>query len=113
MVVDDHDYYRAGLVEVLDAERDLEVVAQCVDGTDAVSRVGEVRPDVIVMDLQMPRMNGADATREILRRHPEVRIIIVTAVPHSPLAEQALAAGAYTCVPKTGDCGPLLTAVRA
>jgi DNA-binding NarL/FixJ family response regulator len=54
----------------------------------------------------MPGMNGADATREVLRRRPAVRVIIVTAMPGSPLAEQAIAAGAYVCIPKAGDWGP-------
>jgi DNA-binding NarL/FixJ family response regulator len=113
MIVDDHDFCREGLVEVLAEEPDLQVVAECPDGTDAVRLVDEVCPDVIVMDLQMPGMNGADATREVLRRRPTARIIVVTGIPGSRLAEQAIAAGAYACLPKTGDCGPLLAAIRA
>ena len=113
MVVDDHDFCRGGLVEALAAEPDLQVVAECPDGADAVRLVDQVCPDVIVMDLQMPGMNGADATREVLRRRPTTRVIIVTGNPGSPLAEQAIAAGAYACIPKTGDCAPLLAAIRA
>ena len=113
MVVDDHDFCRDGLVEALRAEPDLQVVADCPDGADAVRLVDEVCPDVIVMDLQMPGMNGADATREVLRRRPTARVIIVTGMPGSPLAEQAIAAGAHVCLPKAGDCGPLLAAIRA
>ena len=67
MVVDDHDFCRDGLVEALRAEPDLQVVADCPDGADAVRLAAQVCPDVIVMDLQMPGMNGADATREVLR----------------------------------------------
>jgi DNA-binding NarL/FixJ family response regulator len=113
MVVDDHDFCRDGLVGALVAEPDLQVVAECPDGADAVRLVDHVCPDVIVMDLQMPGMNGADATREVLRRRPATRVIIVTGVPSSALAEQAIAAGAYVCLPKTGDCGPLVAAIRA
>src|SRR3954447_17522960 len=102
MVVDDHDFCREGLVEALRAEPDLQVMAECPDGADAVRLVDEVCPDVIVMDLQMPGMNGADATREILRRRPQVRVIIVTAAPRSPLAEQAIADGAYALIPRRG-----------
>jgi DNA-binding NarL/FixJ family response regulator len=112
IVVDDHDIFRAGLVELLRSEPGIEVVADCPDGSDAVRLVDDVRPDLVVMDLQMPGMNGADATREILRKQPGVRIVIITAVPHSPLVEQALAAGASACVPK-GDPEPLLAAVRS
>lgn len=61
----------------------------------------------------MPGMNGADATREVLRRRPAARVIIVTGKPGSLLAEQAIAAGAYACLPKAGDCGPLLAVIRA
>jgi DNA-binding NarL/FixJ family response regulator len=113
MVVDDHDFCREGLVEALAAEPDLQVVGECPDGADAVRLVDEVCPDVIVMDLQMPGMNGADATREVLRRRPAARVIIVTGKPGSLLAEQAIAAGAYVCIPKAGDCGPLLAVIRA
>jgi DNA-binding NarL/FixJ family response regulator len=113
MVVDDHDFCRGGLVAALSAEPDLEVVAECPDGSDAVRLVDEVHPDVIIMDLQMPGMNGADATREVLRRRPEVRVIIVSGALGGSLAEQAAAAGAYACIPKSGDCGPLLDAIRA
>jgi DNA-binding NarL/FixJ family response regulator len=113
IVVDDHDFCRNGLVEALAAEPDLQVVAECPDGADAVRLVDEVGPDVIVMDLQMPGRNGADATREVLRRRPATRVIIVTGAPGSPLADQAIASGAYACLPKTGDCGPLLAAIRA
>jgi DNA-binding NarL/FixJ family response regulator len=113
MVVDDHDFCRDGLVEALAAEPDLQVVADCQDGADAVRLVEEVCPDVIVMDLQMPGVNGADATREVLRRCPATRVIIVTGAPGSRLAERAIAAGAYACLPKAGDCGPLLAAIRA
>jgi two-component system NarL family response regulator len=113
MIVDDHDFCREGLVEVLAEESDLQVVAECPDGADAVRLVDEVCPDVIVMDLQMPGMNGADATREVLRRRPAARVIIVTGTTGSRLAEQAIAAGACACLPKAGDCGPLLAAIRA
>jgi two-component system invasion response regulator UvrY len=111
IVVDDHDIFRAGLVELLRSEPGIEVVADCPDGNDAVRIVDQVRPDLIVMDLQMPGMNGADATREVLRKCPDVRIVIVTAVPHSPLVAQALAAGAVTCVPK-GNVDRLLAALH-
>ena len=113
MVVDDHDFCREGLLEALAAEPDLQVVGECPDGADAVRLVDEACPDVIVMDLQMPGMNGAVATREVLRRRPAARVIIVTGMPDGPLVDQAIAAGAYACLPKTGDCGPLLAAIRA
>ncbi len=113
MVVDDHDFVRDGLVEVIRSEPDLHVVADCPDGSDAVGLVERVSPDVIVMDLQMPGMNGADATREVLRRRPGVRVIIVTGAWGSALADRAIAAGAYTCLAKAGDSRPLLAAIRA
>jgi DNA-binding NarL/FixJ family response regulator len=112
MVVDDHDLSRDALIDLLDSEQDIEVVADGSDGTDAVNLVELVRPDVILMDLRMPRMNGADATREVRLRCPVTRVVIVTSQPRSPLVEQALAAGAATCVPK-GEVDSILAAVRS
>jgi DNA-binding NarL/FixJ family response regulator len=113
MVVDDHDLLRESLTGMFAAEDDVEVVAVCADGADAIELADRLRPDVIVMDLQMPGVNGAEATRAILRGHPELRIVILTASPASGLAAEALAAGAVACVTKNGDCAALLGAIRA
>jgi DNA-binding NarL/FixJ family response regulator len=111
MVVDDHELCRDALIDLLNVEPDIEAVAEGSDGWDAVNLVALVRPDVILMDLNMPRMNGADATREVLLRCPDTRVVIVTSQPYSPLVDQALAAGASICVAK-GERGSLLAAIR-
>jgi CheY-like chemotaxis protein len=104
-------------VEQLESLVGVAVAAARLTRQVAIDRIGPGNPllgsAMIVMDLQMPGMNGADATREVLRRRPAARVIIVTGAPGSPLADQAIAAGAYACLPKTGDCGPLLAATRA
>lgn len=94
MVVDDHPVVRRSIVDLLETEADAEVVAVCVDGQEAADTVESTGPEVILMGLSMPRLDGVQATIEILRRHPDIRIWIHTASPGGRRAEQALAAGA-------------------
>jgi len=78
LVCDDHPVVRYGLVELLRGQRDFEVVAEASNGAEAIELVGRHRPDVVVMDLQMPEVDGATATEEITRLWPETRILILT-----------------------------------
>ena len=75
LLVDDHTVVRRGLRLAFDLEPDLEVVGEAANGQEAVERVAELAPDVVVMDLLMPVMNGVDATRAIRRDHPEVEVV--------------------------------------
>ena len=113
VLADDHAVVRSGLRLLLEAEDGIHVVAECSDGQEAVEAVGEVRPDVVVMDLSMPRLNGVDATRQILEREPAVRVLVLTSAPHGELAARALEAGAHTLLAKGLNLDPLISAIRA
>jgi two-component system, NarL family, response regulator LiaR len=113
LLVDDQDYVREMLRELLANEPGLVVAGVAANGREAVELAGRLRPDVVVMDLVMPLMNGADAAAEILTRWPGIRVVALAAAPFGHLAAQAKAAGVQTCVPKTAPYSDLLRAVRA
>ncbi|MBN9098054.1 MULTISPECIES: response regulator transcription factor [unclassified Pseudonocardia] len=112
MLVDDHAFVRTSLAQLLDLQDDFDVVAQCVDGDDAIGMADTVRPDVVVMDLNMPIMNGAVAAGRILKRNPRIAVIILTASPTSVLARQAIDAGARRCIPKDAPHSVIFDAIR-
>ncbi|GAA1479109.1 response regulator transcription factor [Nocardioides aestuarii] len=113
VLVDDHPMVRTGIATLLDATVDLEVVGQAADGATAVDEVARSNPDVVVMDLSMPGVDGVEATRRIMATHPEMRIMILTSFSDRERVSEALAAGAVGYQLK--DCEPaaLLAAVRA
>lgn len=112
LVVDDHDLVRHALTAALSALTDFDIVGCCVDGVDAVVAAARLRPDVVVMDLAMPRMGGIAATRAILASAPRTRIVILTAAT-ARQSEQALAAGARACVFKDAGLDALITTLRS
>lgn len=113
LVVDDHQMVRAGLVALLGASPDVTVVGQAPDGAAAVRSAVELHPDVVLMDLSMPVMDGAEATRELLAVVPDARVVVLTSFSDRARVSEALAAGAIGYLLK--DCEPpeLLAAVRA
>lgn len=112
MVVEDHEMMRLAIAEALNDEDEVEVVAVCVDGQEATEVIDAARPDVVVTDLSMPRLDGAQLTRRVLQSRPDTRVLVLTAQPRSALAAQAVDAGAHQIIGKTGDIGPLIEAVR-
>ena len=78
LLVDDHVLFRKGLARLLDAQPDFEVVGEAADGAEAIQQVQALRPDVVLMDLRMPVCDGLEATREIKRDHPSVRVVMLT-----------------------------------
>jgi DNA-binding NarL/FixJ family response regulator len=108
-VVDDHDSVRAILATIL-SEYGLDVVAVCANGREAVDAAGELRPDVVVMDVRMPVLDGIAATREIKTVAPATRVILLTAYEEEDLRTAALAAGADEFVLK-GVSGQELAAL--
>src|SRR4051794_17032610 len=112
VVVDDHALVRAGIVELLGANG-IEVVGQAADGEEAVALVGALRPDLVLMDLSMPRLSGTLATRRIHERHPEVRIVVLTSYVDRTDVLEALDAGAVGYLLKDARPQDLVSGVRA
>jgi two-component system, NarL family, response regulator LiaR len=113
MLVDDHTMVRHGLATFLKVFDDLELVGQAADGETAVKLCGELLPDVILMDLLMPDMDGVAATRIIRQRHPSVQIIALTSYTEEALVQSALRAGAIGYLLKDVLGDQLSQAIRA
>jgi DNA-binding NarL/FixJ family response regulator len=113
LVVDDHDLFRAGLASLLGVRPGIEVVAQASGGQMAVRLAAELRPDVILMDVQMPDLDGPQATRRILSRHPSIRVLVLSVVSAEDDVAAALAAGACGFLAKDTPIDGVLLAVRA
>ncbi len=112
MIVDDHPVFREGLVRVMEGEDDIDVVLEVADGEEALIRARELRPDVILMDVNLPSINGIQATREIKSVLPRVQIIVLTAYHDEEQLLQAERAGASAYFPKYVTPGELVAAVR-
>jgi DNA-binding NarL/FixJ family response regulator len=113
LLVDDHQMVRTGLAALLAATDDIVVTGQAGDGGAAVTAVTELSPDVVLMDLSMPGVDGVEATRRILADHPDVKVVVLTSFSDRERVNDALAAGAVGYLLK--DCEPadLLAAVRS
>jgi DNA-binding NarL/FixJ family response regulator len=113
LVVDDQTVVRDGLVLLLGLLPDLEVVAAAGDGVEAVRLVGEHRPDVVLMDLRMPRMDGVEATRLIKESHPETQIVVLTTFSDDDSVVSALEAGARGFLTKDAGAEEIARAITA
>ena len=113
MLVDDHNVVRSGLSNFLRAYDDLELVGDAKNGLDALNLCRHKKPDVILMDLMMPEMDGIEATREILKECPDVKIIAMTSFEEEALVQGVLAAGAISYLLKNVTADELVTAIRA
>ena len=112
LIADDHAMVRMGLASLLGTEPDIEVVGEAEDGADAVEKAVAVRPDVVVMDLVMPKKDGAEATSEIHRLLPEAKILLLTTFGTANGVAHALASGATGAMMKNADFSDLAAAVR-
>ena len=112
LLVDDHSLVRRGFRRILEDEPDMKVVGEAADGVEAIKLADELQPKVIVMDCAMPGMNGQDATRQILGRHPEALVLMLSMHPEETLVRQALEAGARGYVLKNAVDLELGTAIR-
>ncbi len=113
LLVDDHAILRAGLRALLATYPDIEVVGEAGDGSEAIQRVKELRPDIVLMDISMPGMNGLTATRYILEAHPDVRIIILTQYDSKEYILPLLQVGASGYVLKQCADTDLVKAIRS
>lgn len=110
MLVDDNEVVREGLESLLSPHEDIEVVGKAVDGLDAVTKAQELNPDVILMDAQMPRADGAEATRKIKEVMPDAKVLFLTV--YGDYVGDALAAGASWYLTKDCRRQDLLEAIR-
>jgi DNA-binding NarL/FixJ family response regulator len=113
LIVDDQPLIRRGLAMMLAAEPGIEVVGQAADGLEAIEQALATSPDVVVMDLQMPRASGVVATREITARRPATRVVVLTTYDHDELVFEAIRAGAQAYLLKDASEAEVLETVRA
>jgi DNA-binding NarL/FixJ family response regulator len=113
LLVDDQELLRVGFRMVLDSQPDLHVVAEAGDGRAAISAVAELRPDIVLMDVRMPEMDGVEATRHIVESGSASRVIILTTFDLDEYAYSALRAGASGFLLKDAPPADLLSAIRA
>jgi two-component system, NarL family, response regulator NreC len=113
LLVDDHAIERQGVRSLLDAQPDITVVAEAGDGLEALRLVGQWRPDVVITETIMPRMNGLELTGQILRRYPDLKVLVLTRNDREDCVLRLVQAGAGGYLLKTVDMADLLAAVRA
>jgi DNA-binding NarL/FixJ family response regulator len=113
LVVDDHTIVREGVRLLLEAQADIEVIGEAADGQQALKLVRQFRPDLVVMDIQMPNLNGLEATRTIKQEFPQIHILALTMYESDDYFFQVLNAGASGYVLKKAASADLLTAIRA
>lgn len=112
LLVDDHEMVRIGVSAYLQAQPDMEVIAEAENGQQAVEKALEFRPDIILMDMVMPVMTGAEATAEIINEWPEAKIMIVTSFLEDDKVYPALEAGATSYLLKTTNAKQIAEAIR-
>ena len=113
LLADDHTILRDGIRALLDDQADIEVIGEAQDGQATVKMTAQLQPDVVVMDIAMPLLNGLEATRQIQRDFPQVKVLILTMHENEEYIRQVLAAGALGYVLKDAAARDLLGAIRA
>jgi DNA-binding NarL/FixJ family response regulator len=111
LLADDHEIVRQGLRSMLQGQRDCEVVGEAVDGRQAVAMTKELNPDVVILDIGMPTLNGLEATRHILKMRPQTKVLILTMHESDSMIREVLDAGARGYILKTDAGRDLVTAV--
>jgi DNA-binding NarL/FixJ family response regulator len=112
LIVDDHAILRMGLASLLSSKKDIEVVGDATNGPEGIRRAIELKPDVVVMDLMMPGMGGAEATARLLEKAPDAKVLIITTFDTSDGIDRALKAGARGAIMKNCDFEELVDALR-
>ena len=112
LVVDDSEIVRRGICQILQSETDIEVVCEAADGADALCKVREHRPHIVLLDITMPVMNGFEAARRIKREFPLTLILVVSLSESAQFTREAIAAGASGYVVKSNACTELIPMLR-
>lgn len=113
LLADDHEVVRAGLRALLEEQSGWEVVAEAADGRDAVEKASKLKPDVVVIDIAMPSLNGLEAVRQIVKAVPNTRVLVLTMYDSDPLIQQVLQAGARGYLLKSDAGRDLVSAIDA
>jgi DNA-binding NarL/FixJ family response regulator len=113
LIADDHEVVRRGLISLLQAQTDWQVCGEAADGRDAVEKAQQLRPDVIILDIGMPSLNGLEATRQILKINPHARVLILTLHDSDQVVRDVLNAGARGFLLKSDAARDLVAAVEA
>ncbi len=113
LIADDHEVVRQGVRTILEAQSGWSVVAEAENGLDAISQARETKPDIALLDISMPQLNGLEATRQILKLLPETQVLILTMHESDELVREVLSAGARGYVLKTDARRDLVSAVRS
>ena len=113
LIIDDHAILRMGLSSLLNAKNDIEVIGDAANGKVGIQKALKLKPDVVIMDLMMPGMDGAETTRQLLARNPDGKVLILTTFGTSDGIAHALEAGAKGAVMKNCDFGELVMAIRS
>ena len=112
LIIDDHAILRMGLASLLNAKSGIEVVGDAANGKTGIQKALKLRPDVVIMDLMMPGMDGTETTRQLLARAPDSKVLILTTFGTSDGITHALEAGAKGAIMKNCDFSELVTAIR-
>lgn len=112
LIVDDHAMVRMGISTYLQVEPDIKVIGTAENGKEAVEKAQSLKPDVILMDLVMPEMNGVEASKKILKNNPKQKIIILTSFIDDELVYPAIRAGATSYILKTGSAEEIIDAIH-
>jgi DNA-binding NarL/FixJ family response regulator len=112
LIVDDHEVFRRGLRALLEPSPEWQICGEAVDGVDAVQQCKTLKPDIVVLDVSMPRLNGLEAARLIIKENPEPQIVIITQHDSPQIRSAALEAGARAFVTKSAVGSELVSALR-
>jgi two-component system response regulator NreC len=113
LVVDDHAIMRDGIRALINEQEDMHVIGEAEDGRTAVELAGRQHPDVVLMDIAMPLLNGLEATRQIKRDYPDIQVLVLTMYDHEEYVRQVLATGASGYILKRAAATDLVAAIRA
>ncbi len=112
IIADDHSLIRKGLRTIIELESDIQVIGEAGDGQELLDLLSHEQPDLIIMDISMPRINGIEAVREVVEKYPEMRILMLTMHRNSQYFYNAISAGAHGYLMKDDSDTELLTAIR-
>ncbi len=112
LVVDDHTIFRDGIRALLGSYKDIDIVGEAADGKEAIAKVRECAPDIVVMDIAMPEMDGLEATRQIKKKYPKVKVLVLTQYDNNENMISTVKAGAVGYLPKKAVGSELVVAIR-